>query len=39
MQSLYLSFLKKETPFPPPPHASYWLLLELDRSTFAAFAK
>jgi len=38
-RGLYQSFLKKETPFPPPPHASYWLLLELDPSTFAAFAK
>lgn len=39
MRGLYQSFLKKETPFPPPPHASYWLLLELDRATFAASAK
>jgi hypothetical protein len=39
MRSLYQSFLKKETPFPPPPHASYWLLLELDPATFAASAK
>ena len=39
MRALYQSFLKKETPFPPPPHASYWLLLELDPTTFAASAK
>jgi hypothetical protein len=39
MRGLYQSFLKKETPFAPPPHASYWLLLELDPATFAASAK
>lgn len=39
MRSLYQSFLKKETPFPPPPHASYWLLLELAPATFAASAQ
>lgn len=38
-RALYQSFLKNETPFPPPPHASYWLLVELDPATFAASAK
>lgn len=36
MRGLYQSFLKKETPFAPPPRASYWLLLELAPATFAA---
>jgi hypothetical protein len=30
---------KRETPFTPPPHASYWLLLELDPATFAVSAE
>jgi hypothetical protein len=38
MRSLYQSFLKKETPFPSPPHAFYWLLLELDPATLSAIA-
>jgi hypothetical protein len=36
MRGLYQSFLKKETPFTPPPRASYWLLLDLDPTRVVA---
>jgi hypothetical protein len=35
---LYESFIKKETPFPPPPHPEYWLDLSLDPATIGATA-
>jgi hypothetical protein len=39
MRAFYLSFTRKETPFTPPPHAAYWVVLELDPATLAASAK
>jgi hypothetical protein len=39
MRELYLSFTRKETLFTPPPHAPYWVVLELDPATLAASAK
>jgi hypothetical protein len=30
LKQLYESHLKKETPFPVPPHPAYWLDLQLD---------
>jgi hypothetical protein len=39
MRSLYVTFVNKQTPLPPPPRASYWVLVELDPATVAASAK
>jgi hypothetical protein len=39
MKALYDSGVKKETPISPPPHDSYWLIVEVDPSTIAASAK
>jgi hypothetical protein len=39
MRTLYLSYTKKKTPLPVPPHDGYWVLLELDPATLAASAK
>jgi hypothetical protein len=36
MKALYVSYLKKETPFPPPPAASYKLILEIDPASLSA---
>jgi Domain of unknown function (DUF4034) len=39
LKALYVTYANKQTPFPPPPRASYWVPLVLDPSTFAASAK
>jgi hypothetical protein len=39
MQALYLSYTRKETPLPVPPHDDYWVLVELDPATLALSAK
>jgi len=39
MKNLYDAYVKKETPFPPPPKAPYRLLLEIDPTTLSAAAK
>ncbi|HST09514.1 MAG TPA: hypothetical protein VLL05_04000, partial [Terriglobales bacterium] len=39
MRTLYLSYTKKETPLPVPPHDGYWVILELDPATLASSAK
>jgi hypothetical protein len=36
MRALYASYANKETPFPAPPHAPYWVIVELDPATLAA---
>lgn len=38
LRELYASHVKKETPFPPPPHPSYWLDLQLDPAIVGAAA-
>jgi hypothetical protein len=37
-KALFVAQIKKETPFPPPPHDSYWLKLQVDPSTYKATA-
>jgi hypothetical protein len=36
VQAVYVSRTKKETPFPPPPHAPYWVIVEVDPDTLIA---
>jgi len=38
-QALYVSFTNKQTPFTPPPHAGYWVVLQIDPRTVTASAK
>jgi hypothetical protein len=39
LRALYVSSATKQTPFPPPPHASYWVPVELDPAAFPVSAK
>jgi hypothetical protein len=39
MRALYDAKVRKETPFSPPPHDSYWMMVEVDPATIAASAK
>jgi hypothetical protein len=39
LRALYVSSATKQAPFPPPPHPSYWVPVELDPATFAASTK
>ncbi len=39
MRALHQTFARKETPFTPPPHASYWVLMEVGPAMLAASAK
>ena len=39
MKALYDTSVKKETPLSPPPHDSYWLVIEVDPATRAASAQ
>jgi hypothetical protein len=36
---LYSAYMRKETPFAPPPQPSYWVVVEVDAATLAASAK
>ena len=38
-RAIYVSYSNKETPFTPPPHPPYWVILELDPTSAAASAK
>ena len=39
LRALYVSSATKQTPFPPPPYASYWVPVELDPAAFPVSAK
>lgn len=38
LRQLYESHIKKETPFPPPPHPAYWIDLQLDPAILSTAA-
>ena len=39
MKGVYAAYLKKETPFPPPPKVPYRMILEIDPTTISAAVK